>query len=455
MTYASVAIVGRPNVGKSTLFNSLVGSRIAIEAATAGVTRDRVLFPLTIEDTTFDLIDTGGIGIVDLQNLSQDVEKQITIAINEATIIIFVVDCRDGITPLDEDVADRLRRCNKPVLLVANKADTHALEEQLPSFHKLGFGDALAISAKQRRNISDLEEAILAQLPEEARGNFTGDKIVSATAGLLKIAFVGRRNVGKSSIINNLCGAERTIVSDTPGTTRDSLDIIIERDGEKFVAIDTAGLRKRGQMDDIMEFYGHLRAERAVRRADVVILMLDVTQEISRVDKRLGSLIVEEHKPCIVVLNKWDLAREKNPAITVDAFQKYLADQLPGLWFCPLAGVSAKDGTNVWDLVITAKAMAAMAKKSVGTGQLNAALTNAQKKRHTKTQYGKVGKIYYGTQSETAPPTFILFCNNPSYFDDSFRRFLENHLRQELGFAEIPLRLIFKTTKEKQIGRYK
>ncbi len=449
MPYASIAIVGRPNVGKSTLFNRLVGSRIAIEAPTAGVTRDRVLYPLTIEDRTFDLIDTGGIGIVDKQNLSSDVENQITLAINEASVLLFLVDCRDGITPLDEHVAERLRKTGKPVLLVANKADTFRLEENMPSFHALGFGEVIAVSAKENRNIDDLEDAILEILPPAEE-----DEEPVALRELLKVAFVGRRNVGKSSMINCLSGAERVIVSDTPGTTRDSVDIIIERDGQKFVAIDTAGMRKHGQMDDVMEFYGHLRTERAIRRADVVILMLDAMEEIGKVDKQLGALILEHHKPCIIALNKWDLAVEKNPGITVDAFQKYVADKLPGLHFCKLAGLSAKEGTNTWQLVQAARQLGELAKMEVKTAQINNTVAEAYRKRRPRPQSGKIAKIYYGTQVGVQPPTFLLFCSNPQLIDDNYRRFLSSQFREMLGYAEVPVRLILRASGEKEIGRY-
>ncbi len=455
MPYPTVAIVGRPNVGKSTLFNRLVGSRIAIEAPTSGVTRDRVLFPLILtdpetgDDRTVDLIDTGGIGIVDRQNLEADVEKQITVAIDQAALLIFLVDARDEVTPLDEEVAGRLRRAGKTVLLVANKVDTPSLEEKLPSFHALGFGDALPVSAKHKRNIADLEEALLRRLPPAVE-----DEDPHAPGDLLRIAFVGRRNVGKSTLINQLAGDERVIVSDAPGTTRDALDVRIERDGETFVAIDTAGLRKRGQMDDIMEFFGHVRTERAVRRADVVVLILDATTQISKVDKRIGHLVVEEHKPCIVALNKWDLVKEKDPSLTVESFQPYIADRLPGLWFCRLAGISAREGVNVWGLVTAARSLAKQASQQVTTGKINTALGAAQKKRRPRPFRGKVGKIYYGTQSDVSPPTFLLFCNNPALFDKNYMRYIENHLRRELGFAEVPLQLILKTSREKEVGRY-
>ena len=449
MSYCSVAIVGRPNVGKSTLFNALAGSRIAIEADSPGVTRDRVLYPLTIEDRTFDLVDTGGIGIVDSQRLEKQVERQIALAIEAADLLIFLVDSRDGITPLDQEVAARIRKANKRVLLVASKVDTQRIEDNLPSFHALGFGDALTVSAKQNRGIYDLEEAILAALPPE------GDGEDESIRDLPKIALVGRRNVGKSTFINQISGDERVIVSDTPGTTRDSLDISIRREGKPpFVLIDTAGLRKRGQMDDSLEFFGHMRTERAIRRADAVVLMLDAMEDIGKVDKQIASFILENHKPSIIVLNKWDLAQEKNPGVTIDAFQRYVNDRLPGMHFCRLAAMSAREGTNAWEVIESILDLVEQGKRKVGTAALNAALTDAQKKRSTKAKGGKLGKIYYGTQTGISPPAFLLFVNNPSQFDDNYLRYLTNQLRESLGYPEIPLKIMLKPSNEKEIGRY-
>ncbi len=433
MSYISAAIVGRPNVGKSTLFNALAGSRIAIEADSPGVTRDRVLYPLTIEDRTFDLVDTGGIGIVDSQRLENQVERQIALAIEAADLLIFLVDSRDGITPLDQEVAARLRKSGKRVLLVASKVDTQRIEDNLPSFHALGFGDALPVSAKQNRGVHDLEEAIVAALPPDN----AGAEDETAVRDLPKIALVGRRNVGKSTFINQICGAERVIVSDTPGTTRDSLDIAVRGERGSFVMIDTAGLRKRGQMDDSLEFFGHMRTERAIRRADAVILMLDAMEEIGKVDKRIASFIIDNYKPCVIVLNKWDLAGERNPGITLDAFTKYVADRLPGMHFCRLAAMSAKEGTNAWEVVESALELVEQGSRKVGTAALNSALVAAQSKRSTRAKGGKLGRIYYGTQTDVSPPTFLLFVNNPSQFDDNYLRYLANQLRQDLGYAEI------------------
>ncbi len=449
MAYLSVAIVGRPNVGKSTLFNTLAGSRIAIEGDSPGVTRDRVLYPLTIEDRTFDLVDTGGIGIVDSQRLEKQVERQIELAIKAADMLIFLVDSRDGITPLDEEVARRLRRENKPVLLVAAKVDTQRIEDNLPSFHALGFGDALPVSAKQNRGVYDLEEAIVAKLPPDD-GRENGPTALE----LPKIALVGRRNVGKSTFINQICGSERVIVSDTPGTTRDSLDITVRTPEQSFVLIDTAGLRKRGQMDDSLEFFGHMRTERSIRRADAVVLMLDVMEEIGKVDKQIASFILENYKPCVLVLNKWDLALERNPGVTLADFGRYVTDRLPGMHFCRLAAMSAREGLNAQGVIESALELVRQGSVKVGTAALNAALVEAQRKRATKAKGGKLGRIYYGTQTGVSPPAFLLFVNNPSQFDDNYLRYLTNQMRDDLGYPEIPLKIMLKTSNEKEVGRY-
>ncbi|MDR2391413.1 MAG: ribosome biogenesis GTPase Der [Planctomycetota bacterium] len=449
MPYRSVAIVGRPNVGKSTLFNALAGSRIAIEADTPGATRDRILYPLTLEGRTFDLVDTGGIGAVDRQNLEKQVERQIALAIEAADALIFLVDGRDGPMPQDREIADVLRRAGKAVLLAASKADTRQLEDSLPSFHALGFGDALPVSAKQNRGLQDLRETIVAILPPE-----TPEEKGVEGESLPHIALVGRRNVGKSTLINRICGMERVIVSEIPGTTRDSIDIAI-RDGDGgFVLIDTAGLRKRGQMDDSLEFFGQLRTERAVRRADAAILMLDATDEIGRVDKRIAALVIEQRKPCVIALNKWDLARERNPGVSPADFSPYVDSRLPGMRFCRLAALSARDGENARGVVDTALELVKQGAARVGTAALNAALAEAQKRRAAGARGGRRGRIYYGTQIGVSPPTFLLFVNNPAQFDDNYLRYLENRLRQDLGYPEISLKMLLKAADEKEIGRY-
>jgi GTP-binding protein len=437
-------------VGKSTLFNALAGSRIAIEADTPGATRDRVLYPLAVGDRIFDLVDTGGIGVVDSQKLEKLVERQIDLAIGAADVLVFLVDSRDGITPLDREVADKLRRSGRKALLVAAKVDTQRIEDALPSFHALGFGDALPVSAKQNRGLADLEQAILELLPAEDAGSAAEGDV----RALPKIAVVGRRNVGKSTFVNRIAGMERVIVSDAPGTTRDSLDIAVRRDGLAFTLIDTAGLRKRGRMDDALEFFGQMRTERAVRRADAVALMLDATGEIGKVDQRIGAFILENYKPCLIALNKWDLVTGKSPGLALDAFAKYVGDRLPGLSFARLAALSAKEGDNAWQVVESVLELVAQGARKTSTAAVNAAVEAALKKRAPRAKGGKLGKIYYATQVGVSPPTFLLFVNNPSQFDGNYQRYLAGRLRFGLDYPEIPLRLLFKTSSEKEVGRY-
>ncbi|MCS7272433.1 MAG: ribosome biogenesis GTPase Der, partial [Gemmataceae bacterium] len=332
-----VAIVGRPNVGKSSLFNYLAGRRISIVDPTAGVTRDRVATVVEAEGRYFELVDTGGVGIVDRDDLSADVERQINYALAEAAVVVFVVDVRSGLAPLDWEVAERLRPWSKPVILVANKADTEALAAQVGEFYRLGFGDPLAVSAEQRRGKDELLAAILARLPTEA-GSTAPEDVA------LKLAIVGRRNVGKSTFINSLAQTERVIVSEVPGTTRDSIDVRFQRDGKTFLAIDTAGVRKRSAIADDIEFYSLHRAQRSIRRADVVLHFFDARHRIGRVDKQLADYILQEHKPAIFVINKWDLVKN---VLTTERMADYVRRVFPMLEYVPIAFITARNGKNV------------------------------------------------------------------------------------------------------------
>mgnify|MGYP000030778402 CR=1 FL=1 len=360
-----------------------------------------------------------------------------------ASILIFVVDAKVGATNEDMAIAKRLRRFGKPVILAANKVDTDAAAPFVPDFRALGLGEALLISAKHRRNLGDLEEAILRLLPPEGDAQ-------NMEEGAIKIAIVGRRNAGKSTLVNALCGAERVIVSDLPGTTRDTIDVLVEREGECFIVIDTAGLRRRGQTAEMADFFSQIRAERAIDRADVIFLLLDAMAEISRVEKQLGARIVEAGKPCIIGLNKWDLARAKKPNIALIDYEEYVADNLPGLWFCPLAALSAKTGENIWPLIRLARSLWQRAGHRVGTGALNMALTEAQKKRRPKPKHGKISRLMYATQVGVFPPTFLVFATDPTAIDDQYQRYLAGYLREALSLAHIPLRFIFRASPKKR-----
>lgn len=425
-----VAIVGRPNVGKSSIFNRLVRRRIAIVDPECGVTRDRVSTEMTQGGKRFELMDTGGMGIQDVEEMARHVEEQIEIALEKASILLFVVDVRDGVVPLDEMVANRLRHVHKPVLLVANKVDDPGLISLKSEFFKLGFGEPLPFSAKQGFGRAELLGEIAALVPSGAE----------APDPQMKLAVVGRRNAGKSTLINTLAHEERMIVSEIPGTTRDSVDVRFELKGETFVAIDTAGVRKQRQVEGTVEFYGLVRAKGSVRRSNVVLLLLDATEEVSQVDKKLGAYIAEQYIPCIIVINKWDLAGDTDTT----EFVKYVRHKLPGLSYAPVSFISAKNAKNVVATIRLAQELFRQANTRVGTSELNKILGNALSERSSRRKRGRVAKVFFATQVTVAPPTFVLFVNHPSLFDDAYVRYLTNRLRSEFPFAEIPLRFFFR-----------
>ncbi|MHC5009514.1 MAG: ribosome biogenesis GTPase Der [Planctomycetota bacterium] len=427
-----VAIVGRPNVGKSTLLNSLVKSRVAIVEETPGVTRDRVAVLCTLADRTVLLVDTGGVGIVDRQGLEEDVEGQVERAIADAAAILFVVDAREGVTPLDERVASLLRRAADRVVLLANKAEVGGLDWNLSEFDRMGYGAPLAISAKERHGLGELEERVEALLPT---GPTTPLKLPPPA---LKLAIVGRVNAGKSSLVNALLRTERMIVSEVPGTTRDSVDVRFEHDGKAMVLIDTAGIRKERVVQDSVDFYAQRRAERAMRRADVSVLVIDATVDIARLDRRIAAYALDHFHPVVVAANKWDL---KPPGLTERTFRDYLHEHLPGLRFAPVVFTSAKEGTNLEAVLRAAWALQQQGATRVTTAELNRTLEEAQSLRGPKPRLGRRGQIYYGTQVQVSPPTFILFVNEPELFDNNYLRYLENRFRAALPFTNVPLRL--------------
>ncbi len=426
-----VAIVGRPNVGKSSLFNLLVGKRISIVDPTAGVTRDRVSTLLEYDGRYFELTDTGGIGIVDMDDLAADVEKQIQTAIDLAAVILFVVDARSGPVPLDYVVIDRLRAIDKPILCVVNKADSDHIEQQTLDFHRFGFQPVIPVSAEQHRGKDRLLMEIVKHLPESSAE-------LPPTKTHLKLAIVGRRNAGKSTFINSLAQAERVIVSEIPGTTRDSVDVRFERDGKTFVAIDTAGVRNRSSLANSIEFYSMARAERSIRRADVVLHFFDSRLKISRVDKQLTEYILEHHKPAIFVVNKWDLAKEQ---VTTEVFAEYVQKTFPMLDFVPVAFTTAIDGKNVFKILNLAQALFKQSSTRVSTGELNRVLRWALEKNPPTTKAKRLPKIFFGTQIATEPPTIVLFANNPDLFDNIYRKYLLKVFRDHLPFPEVPIKL--------------
>lgn len=426
-----VAIIGRPNVGKSSLLNWLAGLRIAVVDDRPGVTRDRQTYLMSHNERFFELIDTGGMGHIDADKLTEHIEDQITQAIDSAALILFVVDTRSGLTPLDQEVAKRLRYLKIPVICLANKTDAESLDSSTEEFHKLGHGKPLKISTHQHRNRAVLLNQITELLPPAEDENPDEEPE-------MKIAIVGRRNVGKSTFVNTLVQAERMIVSEVAGTTRDSVDVRFDLDGKSFVAIDTPGLRRRqGRKEDI-DFYGTHRAERSIRRSDVVLLFLDCTQRISKVDKQLCEYVGNEYRPCIFVVNKWDQLAGTMPT---EKWVTYLNDMFPAMRYAPIAFITGQTGKNVKALLNHAQMLFKQSRERVSTGKLNRMLREAVTAKHPPIYENRRPKIYYATQVGTQPPTIVLFCNKPAAITKPYQRYLLNKFRDELDYAEVPIKL--------------
>ncbi len=438
MAVPQVVIVGRPNVGKSSLFNWLAQKRLAIVDPTAGVTRDRLTHMLNEHDRYFEIVDTGGMGIQDVDNLTDDIEGQIQAAIDLASLVVFVVDVREGIVPLDLQVAERLRPIEKPLILVANKADNHGLDPQAAEFHQLGFGDPLPVSTIQNRGRDELLAAIVARLPPSVAGE-TPDEPV------MKVAIVGRRNVGKSTFVNTLAQAARVIVSEVAGTTRDSIDVRFEMDGKQFVAIDTPGLRRTKSIHTDVDFYGLHRAQRSIRRADVVLMFLDAMQPIGKVDKQVADYIVEQFKPCIFVINKWDLLVDQ---VRTGEWAEYVHDTFRTMHYAPIAFVTGQTGKNVKALLNHAQMLFKQARHRVSTSAVNRAVGDALAENPPPMHHAGRAKIFYATQVDTEPPTIVLFCNHPEAFSATYRRYLLTALRDRLPFGEVPIKLYLRKREE-------
>jgi len=420
-------------VGKSSLFNALLRQEISITDARAGTTRDRVLHPLRIEEKNCDLLDTGGIGISDQENLAHLVELQIEAAIHEADVFVLVVDAKDGLTPPDRQIATRLRKHGRPIVVVANKSEGREAGLTVSEFTSLGIEPIVATSALHRLGLDTLEEAIATHLPETVAPS-------EDYANVPKIAVVGRRNVGKSSFVNVLAQQERAIVSDVAGTTRDAVDLLLKKDGRTFCLIDTAGLRRIKEPHGPVEFFAQVRTERAIRRADVVMLMLDHKEGISTTDRNTVALITEHYKPVLIVINKWD---EVHGLATGD-YLTYVTERLPGLRHAPLCFTSAKYGTRCWQTVDVALELYDQAHTRISTPKLNKAIERAEFEHEPPAKKGRKPRLLYGVQVGTAPPTFVIHCRWPDLIDAKYRKFLDNRLRVILGLEEVPLRLFLR-----------
>ncbi len=433
MALAQVAIIGRPNVGKSSLLNALANEMISIVEPTAGVTRDRVSTIIEKNGKYFELVDTGGYGIVDSDQLGEHIEGQIGQAIETANLVVFMVDVREGVVPLDKKIAKLLHEHGLDVIGVANKADTSKLFSGAGQFSQLGFGEFLCISVTNNMNKNVLLDKILGKIKHLA-----GEKPAQPA---MKIAIVGKRNSGKSTLVNAIVGSERVIVSEIPGTTRDAIDVRLEKDSKTIIIIDTAGVRKKGKMADSIEFYSYVRACRSVGRADVVLLIIDSTVPISQVDKKLARFIADEYKSCILVVNKWDLAKEQ---ASTEQYRDYLTAVLPGLKYAPIAFTTATEAKNVQSVLDLSATMFKQANTTIATAKLNKVFEVIKKQciGGRRGNRGGKAKIYYTTQIAVNPITILMFVNRPELFDEGLKKYIIGRLRDILAISEVPIRLL-------------
>ncbi len=445
-----VAIVGRPNVGKSTLFNRLVGERVAIVEDLPGTTRDRVYGTADWRGRDFTVVDTGGLELEPGTEIEERVQDQARVAIEEADVILFVVDAAAGIAPLDHDVADRLRRTTKPVLLVVNKADNPRREHEGGEFYALGFDPTLTISAQHGRNTGDLADEIVDRLPPAAPSVPTPEamsdqdlaELAETEMGPPKVAIVGRPNTGKSTFVNRVLGEERMIVSKIPGTTRDPIDTEIALDGEPMTLIDTAGIRRRGAIDRGIERYSVLRSLKAIDRADVAVVMTDAIEGYTAQDAHVVGYVLDAGKGIVLVINKWD-AVEKDE-FTADRWLKRLRRDAPYLAWADIVFASALSGQRVQRILQEARRVAEERFRRVSTGELNRLVMDAVRAHPPSHVRNRLPKILYATQVAIGPPTFVIFVNDPSLIHFSYKRYLENRIREEWGFLGTPIRLIFR-----------
>ena len=438
----TVAIVGRPNVGKSTLFNKLVGDRLSIVKDEPGVTRDRLYREMEWLGNKFLLVDTGGLEPRTQDFMMSKIKKQAQVAIDEADVIIFLVDGKAGITGLDEDVATILRKQDKKVIVAVNKIDNYMKEqENIFEFYGLGFEEVIGISGEHKTNLGDLLDAVVEKFD---------DKNTKEISEGLSIAILGRPNAGKSSLLNKLLNKERSIVSDIAGTTRDTIDSALKYDGEMYTLIDTAGIRRKSKVEDDIEYYSVLRAMKAIKRADVCVLMLDATELLTDQDKRIAGMIYDERKPIIIAINKWDLI-EKNDN-SVKEFKELVKADLAFLDYAPIVTISALTGKRTLNILEQAKFINEEYHKKVSTGILNQILAEIVAQNPVPTRKGRAVKLNYATQISQAPPKFVFFANNPELIHFSYKRYIENKLREYFGFEGCPIDIVFNKKGDKIFG---
>ena len=433
-----VAVVGRPNVGKSTLFNYLVGKRVAIVDDMPGVTRDRIYSEVHWLDHEFTLVDTGGLEVNSADQMLSFIRKQAEIAIREAEVVLFVVDGRQGLTPLDQDVATILRATSKPVILVVNKIDHLGLEPETADFYRLGMPNLISISAVNGLAIGDLLDMIVERLPDSSVPEYSDE--------VIRTAVIGKPNVGKSSLVNALLGQERVIVSDVPGTTRDAIDTPVTVGEDHFVLIDTAGLRRRSKVEEEVERYSGLRSLKAIERSDVVLMMLDAAEGVTEQDKKIVGFAHDKGKGIIIVVNKWDLVEKDDK--TVNRFTEEIRKELAFTQYAPIIFISAKTGQRVQRVLPLVKFVSEQQNLRIPTNALNELIQEATLVTPTPTERGKRLKILYATQTGVKPPTFVLFVNEPELLHFSYQRFLENRLRHTMGFEGTPVRFYARKRKD-------
>ena len=440
MSKPIVAIVGRPNVGKSTLFNQIGKRRVSIVDDMAGVTRDRIYMDATWLDKDFTLIDTGGIEIKSADKILTEIRAQAQIAMEEADAIIFVTDGRAGLTAADEDIGKILRGADKPVVVAVNKIDNLNLEAETYEFYNLGLGEPIGISASNALNLGDLLDAVIKTFPQAEEETRDEDEI--------RIAVIGRPNVGKSSLVNAMLGEERVIVSDVPGTTRDAIDTHFFSGGTKFTLIDTAGMRRKSKIEDAVERYSVIRSLRAIDRADVVLMLIEAPVGVTEQDKKIAGYAHDSGKGCVLVVNKWDIFPNKHDRST-NRFTDELRDRLGFLQYAPVVYISALTGQRVDRVTELVKFVAEQQSMRIQTSVLNELIRDAVAVNPPPSKKGKSAKIFFVTQADIRPPKFILFANEPELLHFSYLRFIENRLRESFGFEGTPLKFIVRKHNQK------
>ncbi|MBI4307288.1 MAG: ribosome biogenesis GTPase Der [Chloroflexi bacterium] len=440
MSKPVVALVGRPNVGKSTLFNRLVGARVAIVADVPGTTRDRVTAETSWSDRRFTLVDTGGLESVPSTDLRQKVREQAETAIREADVVVFLVDARDGLTADDLFIADILRQSRKPVIPVANKADNEIRRQSVVEFYAMGMGEPLPISAYHNMGVSELMEQVVARLPPSPPQ--------AEEKEVMKLAIIGRPNVGKSMLLNAILGEERSIVSEVPGTTRDVIDTEFGFQGEPLILLDTAGIRRRGHVEPGVEKASVFRAMQAIERADVVLLLLDASELATAQDAHIAGYVRDAYKGLVLTVNKWDLA--ESLGMDEEEARLVVAQRFRFAPWAPVVFVSAKERSGIERLLVKARDAYRERTRRVSTSLANTLVTRAVTRHPPPPVKGRRLHIYYVTQPAASPPTFVFFANDPDLVHFSYERFLENCIREAFGFEGTPIRLVFRGRSEQQ-----